>query len=279
MTDLRKLQMVELDILKEFINICQAHNLKYFVIAGTALGAVRHNGFIPWDDDIDVSMPRDDYEKFYEIVSNNKNSIYEIEAIHNHENHCAPCMKLVDKNVTMVIDRTKKEIRCSAFIDIFTCDGLPDNKVIRFFHVYLFLINKFFHVISIFDESIDLSKKNRSVFERLVIWLCINFNFQMLFNKKKRVIKGDRLLKKYKFGKTNYCTTELWGHYMTRTIFPTDWIGDGVLMPFENIQVRVPLNYKNYLAQLYGDNYMTLPPEENRKTHASSFFFHDGGSL
>jgi len=277
MEDIRKLQMVELSILKEFIRICENHNLRYFAIGGTVLGAVRHNGFIPWDDDVDVSMPREDYDKFQELIASGvTDNTYEVETMYTHENHIAPAMKFVDTSVTMVFTRAKIEYKTNAFIDIFPLDGLPSNKIIRFFHVRRFLIQLYLFLFSTFDTSVRQDNKNRSLPVRLAMWACNTFNVQKFFNKRKIVRRGDKILTKYSFGKTSFCSPQLWGHYKTRAIFPTEWLGAGTTLQFEDIEINAPEHYPKYLQQLYGANYMELPPENKRETHASSVIFHEG---
>ena len=83
--DLKHLQQIELKILKEVISICESNNLKYYAFGGTALGAVRHGGFIPWDDDIDIAMFRDDYDKLLEILDNNLSDEYYVLNLYKHE--------------------------------------------------------------------------------------------------------------------------------------------------------------------------------------------------
>jgi lipopolysaccharide cholinephosphotransferase len=268
MDDLRKLQLIELDILKEFIRICDMHNLKYYATSGTALGAVRHKGFIPWDDDIDVSMPRSDYDKFMIIAPKDIPRHREIRTISNYENHLHPFMQFVDKSVKTVISKANNETNHNAYIDIFPLDGMPNNKILRYLHTLRFLVCKCLFHISVFNERVDQTKK-RPFYEKVILWCCNNFNIQKFFDKHNRVTAGDKILKKYSFDKTNYCSPQLWGLYKTKAIFPTDWIGEGVLLPFEDTQIMVPLNYNNYLNQLYGSDYMELPPLERRSTHFS----------
>lgn len=278
MENIRKLQLILLSILKEFIKICDENNLRYYAIAGTALGAVRHNGFIPWDDDIDVSMPREDYEKFYKIVSESGSSTYELETVYTHENHDIPAMKFVDKRVVMTLKRKKiVESNCNAYIDIFPLDGLPSGRIARFFTVRRFLINRKLFYVSNFDRTADYSDKTKPIFNRAVMWIIYNLNLQKFFNKRKRALAGDKLLKKHSFSTAKYCSPELWGHYRAKAVFPVEWIGDGALMPFEDIMIMVPVNYEQYLSQLIGNDYMVLPPVEKRLTHSEEIIFPDEG--
>ncbi|MCL2718127.1 MAG: LicD family protein [Lachnospiraceae bacterium] len=271
--DLRKFQIVLLDILKEFIKICETNNLTYYAVSGTVLGAVRHQGFIPWDDDIDISMPRSDYERFLEISSMSLKSPYELRTYTNDENHIYAVSKLIDNRVKISAHTAKEKMNYYANIAIIPADGLPANKLIRRFHIYLFLIKKFLFNISVFDKLVIQDKK-RPPLESFLVWFLNKFNISRFFNKKKRVMAAEKLLKKYAIEESKYCTTQIWGQYRFKTIFPIDWIGNGVLLPFEDIKIRVPIEYRKYLAQIYGEDYMDYPPVEKRvAAHASEVIF------
>lgn len=95
-----------LDILKTFISICHTHNLRYYCCAGTAIGAVRHHGMIPWDDDIDVIMPRPDYDRFLEIARHEDFGNYEVVTPYNNERYPLYFSKLVNKNTTLIEEKS-----------------------------------------------------------------------------------------------------------------------------------------------------------------------------
>ena len=134
--DLKHLQKVLLMILKDFIEICEENDLNYYVCGGTALGAVRHNGFIPWDDDVDVYLFRKDYEKFLEIVSKKENDKYTFVNVKTHDDYFLYFTK-------MMLNGTKFEewwanqvnFKSQIFIDIFVLDNITDNRFKRFFQV------------------------------------------------------------------------------------------------------------------------------------------------
>ena len=115
-----------LDILKTFISICHTHNLRYYCCAGTAIGAVRHHGMIPWDDDIDVIMPRPDYDRFLEIARHEDFGNYEVVTPYNNERYPLYFSKLVNKNTTLIEEKERPCI-IGLFVDIFPLDATADD--------------------------------------------------------------------------------------------------------------------------------------------------------
>ena len=132
--ELKKLQKIELELLIEFDRICNKHNLKYVLVGGTLIGAIRHKGFIPWDDDIDISMPRNDYNKFIEIQKKELNhNKYYFQSMETNKNFGLPFGKLRRKDSiycesTCPIARNEQGI----WIDIFPIDKISDNKILAF---------------------------------------------------------------------------------------------------------------------------------------------------
>ena len=129
---LKKLQNVQLEILSDFIDICEKNNLDYFLVFGTALGAVRHKGFIPWDDDVDVGMLREDYNKFLEIAKTQLSNKYEIlTPLTNKEYACS--VTHFEKKNTSFIPETSKDLKCNMGIniDIFAFDNIADEKNLK----------------------------------------------------------------------------------------------------------------------------------------------------
>lgn len=123
-----ELKKVELNILKDVANFCDKNGIKYFLCGGTLLGAVRHGGFIPWDDDVDIAMPRDDYDKFL-ILYNNKESIYRVNSIEINSNWHKPSARVEDNQTILIENTMKKKYRKQhAFIDVFPIDGIPSNE-------------------------------------------------------------------------------------------------------------------------------------------------------
>ena len=164
--DLKHLQKVLLMILKDFIEICEENDLNYYVCGGTALGAVRHNGFIPWDDDVDVYLFRKDYEKFLEIVSKKENDKYTFVNVKTHDDYFLYFTK-------MMLNGTKFEewwanqvnFKSQIFIDIFVLDNITDNRFKRFFQVKICrILDRLTTIAAIklesYPKSVQTSKSN-----------------------------------------------------------------------------------------------------------------------
>ena len=141
-SDLRKLQLNELQIMDCFTEICRKNGLQYFLLGGTFLGAVRHKGFIPWDDDIDVGMPREDYERFYELVDEALPENYVYRNFKKGNETTIYFSRIED--TSFIIEDNSANIKRTryAWIDIFPLDGMPDNKLIRNIHKFVLLYRR-----------------------------------------------------------------------------------------------------------------------------------------
>jgi lipopolysaccharide cholinephosphotransferase len=263
---LRKLQLTEFGILKKFIKICEKNNLRYYLCGGTLLGAIRHKGFIPWDDDIDVTMPREDYNRFYEIYKDKHCRVDQKFFIDEAEVDVFPYIKILDKTVKTTTKNTINTGYMHAWIDVFPMDGLPENNFFKFLHLRKYLFGKTLYQFAAFEGCVDQKRTNRPLYEKITIKLLNKFKIQRYFNdKKKYLLAVNKILSRYSMYKTSYCFRP-WGIYKFKNVLPTNWFGEGVLVEFEGIMVNAPINYDGCLKQLYGD-YMTLPPEDKRQGH------------
>lgn len=253
--DMKHLQEVELELLKVFILTCNKLNLKYYVIGGTLLGAVRHQGFIPWDDDIDVGMPRKDYEKWLkkapELLRDTK---YFVQYYRSDRDYLGNSAKLRNNQTTFIETSSRKlRINHGIYIDVFPLDYYPETNI------NIFKINQLRYtskIMSGYDlTAISYSFKKRIMRKILAI--------SVVGSPKKAVIKREKLYKRTKSGSfvANYCGA--WGE---NEIVPASWYGHGAKLMFEGIEVSVPKEYHKWLTQVYG-NYMELPPPEKRVTH------------
>lgn len=258
---LEALKQIELDVLEQVHEVCTAQGLRYSLCGGTLLGAVRHGGFIPWDDDIDILMPRPDYEKLidycqdhetpFRLVSHRTDSTYH----YLFAKACAPGTVLEEAN------NNRNNSGLGVYIDIFPIDGLGDTE----------------------EAGRARLKKKRFSLELLVAYAWqkylpsatrswyyepIRFGFYVL----SRLVNPDRLLRSVErlamsadFDTAPYAGSYA-GVYRSREVLPAGVYAECTDMSFEGRTFRAMARYDEYLTCLYGD-YMCLPPEEEQVSH------------
>lgn len=264
MTNMDLLHKVDMDIVKEVVRICDAHGFKYYMLGGTMLGAIRHKGFIPWDDDIDLGMPRDDYEAFLEIAQKELPEYLRVVNYRNDPNYQYYITRVQDTQTRVVEERIGNDSKYTcASIDIFPIDGTPNNALAR--KIYFFRVLYHRALMSLcYKDSID-RKRKRSAKEKLLLWVMERIPVEKLTTPYKQKCKIDKLLRSQKVEGSAYIGN-IMGAYRTREIVPADFYGEGAYYPFEDMQLRGMAKADEYLTFTYGD-YMKLPPEDQRKTH------------
>jgi len=262
---LRQLQLVELEIMKVFADICERHGLRYAMIGGTLLGAIRHRGFIPWDDDIDVGMPREDYESFLEIVRGELPEHYDFLNYKQTPDYLRYFSRVVDTRVEVTnASYANKQVE-HAWIDIFPLDGMPRTKFGRFMHFWYMTAWKFLYHASCFDELVNLNRAGRPFYQRVLIKIMqATKGITAKLDTKKLLLRIERLLMKYSVADCEYGIS-LFGAYMMKEIMPKRIFGDGALYDFEDSRFVGPVDYDAFLTLLYGD-YMTPPKNKNKHT-------------
>lgn len=253
---LKRLHCTEIEILDEFVRICESNNLIYFLIGGTALGAVRHKGFIPWDDDLDVAMPRNDYERFLNIASNQLNSKYMIDNKNTNKKYYLNFTKI--RKIDTIFEQDF-QINYNGpkgiWIDIFPIDETNgDNLLIKIQNI----INNFIFRILHYKNGFILKKK---------YVLLKKFIGKLFFIKNSKLLNiQDRILKLQNNKNFDYFVNLASTYNYKKELFlKTDFLPVKKLT-FEGKAYCVPNNYDKYLKQVYG-NYMELPPENERYTH------------
>ena len=264
MSNIELLHKVDMDIVKEVVRVCDAHNFKYYMLGGTMLGAIRHKGFIPWDDDIDLGMPRDDYEAFLELAEKELPAYLKVVNYRNDPNYQYYITRVQDTQTRVVEERIGNDNKYTcASIDIFPVDGTPNNPILR--KIYFFRVLYHRALMSLcYKDSID-RKRKRSKKEKLLLWIMERIPVEKLTTPYKQKCKIDKLLRSQKVEGSAYIGN-IMGAYRTREIVPADYYGEGAYYPFEDIQLRGMAKAEAYLTFTYGD-YMRLPPEDQRKTH------------
>lgn len=260
---LSTLQEQELEILKEFHRICEENHLSYFVVAGSMLGAVRHGGFIPWDDDIDVAMPRRDYDKFLEIAPQLLSSDYYIESPRESK-HVTVVSTITSKKGGFILNNAQKTIYTGAWIDIMMIDGVPNPGIKRAIHWFRYMALRAFYQISHFDEVVDQNRE-RPAIEKAIIRFAKATKLQNVLDSTKINSRIENLMRSVPYEVSDYVATYC-GIYREKEIVPKAWYGKGKKYKFEDMQVYGLQEADKYLTQLYGD-YMTPPNDTHVSKH------------
>ncbi|MBQ2832648.1 phosphorylcholine transferase LicD [Methanobrevibacter sp.] len=253
---LKHLQQVEMKLFKYFIEVCEEHDLTYFMYAGSLLGTIRHQGFIPWDDDIDVIMFREDFEKLNKIFEKNIDEKYGFFNVLNEETYHYTWGRLTLKNTLFKewwadqVDYTP-----NIFLDIFILDNVPNNKFKKFIHRWTcFSLNQ----LTMYSI---LKFKNNSKIKELVqqtIYYTLKIIPISPSTIKKKCVKS--------FSKYQYENCEEVCDFPSENLMPisfkTDWLPIKKAK-FEDLEVNIPNNYDKILRMDF-NNYMELPPEESR---------------
>ena len=256
---LRKLQLTELEMIAEVDRICREEGINYSLDGGTLLGAIRHKGFIPWDDDLDIGMTRDDYERFITAYEKELSDRYILNAPNYSANRWGYA-KLRRKGTDFVrFGQEHTQYKKGVCIDLFVVDNVPDSSFLRrFFYGYNYCLRKILYS--------DVGRKQAdSPFLRL--W------YKMLY-----LIPRDPVFKarNYFASRFNRKKTELVSHLThpypskeTKYGVPAECFDDFIDIEYEGFKFKAFKQYDRYLSMLYGD-YMQLPPEDKRKVHAAS---------
>jgi len=254
--DLKKMQSEELEIFKKTIEICERLNLRYFLLGGTLLGAVRHEGFIPWDDDIDIGMFREDYEIFISEAPKHLPENYFLQTHKSESSYINNFAKIRNSETTFIESAAKNlNINHGIFIDIFPLDFYPETNLKRI----IFKIKNWIYQRKLSEGFYVKTKKTLKT-------RVIDSIFHKIFCKLdvyETVAKREKLFKSCSNSTkiANHCGA--WGE---KEVVPIEWYGEGKTLMFEGICVNVPQDYESWLNKVYG-NYMQLPPIEKRVTH------------
>lgn len=264
---LEKVQQLELEILKDFVDICQQNDIPYFGIAGTGIGALRHQGFIPWDDDIDIGLLREDYERLLNIVERELSNKYQIMNFDHNNNYPLMTSRIMLKG-TKFREESLKKIDCplGIFLDIYAFDNVSDDeKEFRKQARDAFFWSKLLILRSIPFPVLAFG----GVKAKMVHIICavVHF-FLVLFRVPKRKIYEKCYEASTRF---NNCKTTKRIDFLCDTNAHMNLVEREKVFPlrkrsFEGMELFFPNDLDGYLRSMYGD-YMKLPPKEKRKNH------------
>jgi lipopolysaccharide cholinephosphotransferase len=256
MHTLTNIQERELYILKSLTAFLDTRGLRYYIISGTLLGAVRHGGFIPWDDDIDIAMPREDYNKLVALPDSVFPPPFKLHEITRMPDYYELYAKFVDTSTSIsLLERQRRAGNDKhLWVDIFPLDGLPDNPLL----VKLILLQcaflKWFYILSISDSAY---RRNR--IKNLIIKAASLFSYRKIYAWFYKVIAC------YPFYESNKIIFA--AKFRTYRIYPREICGTPVKIPFEDDFFYAPEKPGEYLAINYGKDYMRMPEKHERRTH------------
>lgn len=238
---IKKAQLIMLDMLIEFDKICKKHKLEYWLDSGTLLGAIRHDGFIPWDDDVDISMPVEDYNKFCKVAQSELKKCMFLQHSKTDRKFPFDYMKIRDSRAIIVEfyeEGRDIEYNQGLFLDIFPMLAIKDCKFHNFIYRYSFIVIRFFSAKKFEQKGL------RKLFVNLLHKMHLGF-----IKKDTVIIYGGEM-------------PDVAGSFSYDGIFPLKKI------KFEGLDFLAPKDCDAYLRELYGEDYMRLPPLEKRSVHA-----------
>ena len=257
-----EIKKIEVDIAVQFARYCEEHSLTYMLCGGTLLGAIRHKGFIPWDDDIDLMMPRPDYDRIIHLMK--KESISKTIDVLEYrlDNSILPFMKLSD-NRTFIVEENSCA-KMGVWVDIFPIDGNFSNNILNFLHYESAKILRKLVECQIFNLGVEKKKITRCI--RIIIAPLLR-----LFSHKFLCTCLDRVARIKDFNSSDLVGRVLMG-YGTRQRTERKRILDLIKVEFEGHQFNAPANYDELLTQIYGE-YIRLPPVDQQISHNIKAFW------
>lgn len=253
---IKEVQAMQLELMKKLNTYLGEKKIPYYMIAGSVLGAVRHGGFIPWDDDIDIGMLRPDYEKFLSVCGD-FDSTYDIVNYHNRK-HCDTCLTRIYFPGTRIdnksIENTKLDKRL--YFDIFPLDNVPDDETRR----------------NELEKKIQKKKKKISCADvrdynnpAYVLFVKKLYSLLLAPGREKLLSECDELMQSYRDRQTKYVCSMCSQYSFKRQAMPREYYGTPTLHRFEDEAFYVPERTDDYLKHLYGEDYMEIPPEGKRR--------------
>ena len=264
-----KLKQCLLEMYSDILRVCEKYNIRVMLGGGSALGAVRHGGFIPWDDDLDLIMPREDYNKFISVFDKELSDLYEITSPNSKYNISNTFTKVYKKDTILVeMFNANSDVPKGVYIDIFPIEYVPENKYIRFLKGFFANLTHYIgYSAMIYQLRNDILKEYFSASLagkvnyrlRTTIGFCASFaSYKKWFNFYDRVLARGK--------DSNLCGIPSGrGHYFGG-ILPKEAFLPPREILFEGRKAYVPNNVDLYLRNLYG-NYLEIPPIEKRERH------------
>jgi len=254
-----ELKMIQLKILDSIDDFCKKNGMQYFLFSGTLIGAVRHNGYIPWDDDVDICMKRKDYDRFFSEFNQQRRDTLKAISAETEKNYYLASGKVID-TATVIEEENNCAMPIGVYVDVFPMDNLPaDDKKLK----------KLNHRIDIYRKMLILKsvpvRDRRSAVKN---WILKVSSFLLKPISMQHIIrKITKLAVSYNDDATcNRIADISVFTYGMKEVFPCEDFAETAELEFEGKTYSVPKNYKHVLSNMYGD-YMKLPPKEKQVSH------------
>ena len=259
---LEKVQKILLGYLLEIDRICKKHKIKYFLAGGTLMGAIRHHGFIPWDDDADVMMLREDYEKFQKVVQQELPDNIFMQVPSTEKGNYNPFTKLRINNTMFATEFTGHfmDMHNGIFFDVLSHDKTGQHKWSQKLHLMATMLTRSI----VFNKWGDTDIKGGGAHP--VICKIVD-RVKYLIPMRFALWAQNRSLEFFKNRKTEYLYDGM-GRNLKRGSFPAKWLEEAVYVDFEGYQFPVPKEYDKYLTYLYGDYMQMIPVSQRRTSHS-----------
>lgn len=259
----RETQMAALEVLKTVTEICEQQNLRYYLVWGTLIGAVRHKGFIPWDDDVDIMMPRPDYEKFLKLFQKNVKNYPHLELFNPDTCPNYPYMiSRVSDDRYEIIMENEKPYGMGVFVDIYPFDGLGNTiDEAREFFKKGDRLSSFCYQSTRKHYAVEITKSTLRIILKFPVFCVAKVIGKNFFQKQLSKLAGAK-----EYEKCKYVGCIVWGSGGDASICKKEWFEDYIMMEYEDCSFRIPVGYDALLKNAYGD-YMKLPPEKDQIGH------------
>ena len=260
---IKQTQAISLEILKIIADICEEQKFRYFLIYGTLIGAIRHKGYIPWDDDVDIMMPRPDYDRLLKYLYENIDRYSYLEVFNHDVNELYPYMitRISDKRYVIEM-ANEKPYGMGVFIDIYPYDGLGnDEKEALKYGLKGDRLSSICYQATRDHFAIENTTSGLRKMIKYPFYL-----FSKMIGKNRIQERLERLARVKPYDQNAYVGCVVWLSGGMKDIFPKAWFEEFITVPFEKYEFRIPKDYDKILRHIYGD-YMKLPPEKDRIGH------------
>ena len=259
--EMKEMQTMMLDMLKWFHGFCEENDITYYVLGGTMLGAARHNGYIPWDDDIDLGIPREDYNRLLANKARffSEEDRYVLESCLDGDWRFDYAYAKLYDTATTLIENRRTRLKRGIFLDIFPLDGAGDNE--DEIDANYGSIKRSLELLTVRSSAV---RKGRNWWKNLIVRIFSILPYRF-YNNHKLIHDINNRCGQKRFDECKY-VGNLLGIYRNKEIMPRAYFGKPTLYTFEDMKVYGPEKYDEYLSHLYGD-WRQLPPKDKRVSH------------